>query len=233
MPSIPIPTVPVHIGLIMDGNGRWAQKLNKARTFGHSEGLKAAKKIVKYASEIGVQHLTLYTFSTENWKRTEEEVGFLMQLIHTHLKKEMNFYRKNKIRVRLCGALEGLPPALQKEIKEVISDTADFTGLTVTLAINYGGRDELTRAVNRVLKNGITTITEQMITDNLDNPDIPDPDLIIRTAGEQRLSNFLIWEAAYSEYWFTPTLWPDFSPVEMDQAIAEYNQRKRKFGGVK
>jgi len=226
-------TIPIHIGLIMDGNGRWAQKQKKARTAGHKEGLTTAKNIVKYASEIGVKQLTLYTFSTENWKRTEEEVGFLMQLIHKHLKKEMNFYKKNRIRVKMIGDPTPLTPALNKVIKEVTEDTSHFKGLTVNLAINYGGRDEIIRAANRAIKSGKTSLTEADIKSNLDNPDAPDPDLIIRTAGEQRLSNFLIWEAAYSEYFFSDLLWPDFNIDEFNRAIEIYNRRDRKFGGIK
>lgn len=225
--------LPIHIGIIMDGNGRWAEKQKKIRTFGHKEGLSVAKKIVKHASQLGIKNLTLYTFSTENWKRTEEEVGFLMQLIHKHLKKEMSFYKKNSIKVQMIGDPTPLTPALQKVIKEVTRDTAHFGGLCVNLAINYGGRDEIVRAVNRTLKSDTKEITESDINNNLDNKEAPDVDLIIRTAGEQRLSNFLIWQAAYCEYFFCDTLWPDFDEKEFDKAIESFYNRDRKFGGVK
>lgn len=225
--------VPIHIGLIMDGNGRWARNKNKPRTYGHSEGLKVAKRVIKRASELGIKFVTLYTFSTENWKRTQEEVGFLLQLIHTHLKKEMDFYRKNQIRVKLAGDPAPLPSNLQKEITDVIQDTAHFTGLTVVLAINYGGRDEIIRGIKRATENAETEITEENLSLYLDNPEVPDPDLIIRTAGEERLSNFLLWEVAYSEFYFTDILWPEFNEDELEKAIEIYNKRTRKFGGIK
>ncbi len=225
-------TLPRHIGIIMDGNGRWAQKQEKPRTFGHSEGLKSAKEIIRHASTLKIQYITLYTFSTENWKRTEEEVGFLMSLIGKHLKNEMRFYKKNKIRIKLCGDISALPPKIQKEITQTIKKTSHFDGLTVILAINYGGRDEIIRAVKKLVQQN-KPVTEEQLSAHLDNPEIPDPDLIIRTAGEQRLSNFLLWQSAYSEYYFTPTLWPDFTPKEFDLALESYHQRNRKFGGIK
>ncbi|MBN1409377.1 MAG: di-trans,poly-cis-decaprenylcistransferase [Spirochaetales bacterium] len=226
--------IPAHVGIIMDGNGRWALSRNKPRTFGHNEGLKAAKRTVKAAVEIGIKFISLYTFSTENWKRTEEEVSFLMGLITAHLRREYDFYRENSIKVVHSGDLTSLPPAVQKEIDLVEKDTETFDNLTVNLAINYGGKDEIIRAVNkwRGLSAGNADITAEELEQNLDHPEIPPVDLVIRTAGEKRLSNFLLWESAYSEFYFTEKLWPDWDKPDMVAAIREYQKRDRKFGGI-
>lgn len=226
--------VPTHVGIIMDGNGRWAQKRGQMRTQGHLEGLQTAKKIVQAASDLGIKYLTLYTFSTENWKRAAEEVNFVMGLVKKYLPAEFDFYRKNKIRIRHAGSEDGLPKDILSEIKSVVNDTSSFEGLTVILALNYGGRDEITRAVNRIICEGKAQppIDEKMIQSFLDNPDIPDPDLIIRTAGEFRTSNFLIWEAAYAEYIISGKLWPDWEAEDLEQAIEEFQQRDRRFGGI-
>lgn len=227
---------PGHIGIIMDGNGRWATGRNLPRTAGHKQGITTAKKIIKEAIRLGIPHLTLYVFSTENWARTEKEVGFLMKLIVFHMRTEASFYRNNRIKVRHAGDMNRLPEDVQKEIKKSIENTKDNDAITVTLAINYGGRDEIIRSVNRwlaVRKNQSDSFTEEALAMNLDNSDIPDPDLIIRTAGEQRLSNFLLWESAYSEYYFTDILWPDFSEKDLRDAVDSYKNRERKFGGVK
>lgn len=226
---------PVHIAIIMDGNGRWAQSKGKPRSFGHQEGLKAAKRITLAASQAGVKFLSLYAFSTENWKRTESEVSFLMQLIKLHLKKEYDFYRKNMIRVIHSGNLEMLPADVKKEINDVTESTSSFKGLTVNLAINYGGRDEIVRAVNRwtaANPSPDSRITENSLQNYLDHPDLPDPDLIIRTAGEKRLSNFLLWESAYSEYYFSDKYWPEWEEADLATAINSYRKRERKFGAV-
>jgi undecaprenyl diphosphate synthase len=227
--------LPVHVGIIMDGNGRWASQRNLIRTQGHNEGLKAAKRVVKAASDLGIKYLTLYTFSTENWKRTADEVGFLMGLIKEFLIAELDFYRTNGIRIRHTGDLAGLPKDIAAEIRRVCVDTQHFTGLSVILAVNYGGRDEIVRAVKRLVSEGtqVKDIVESAITGHMDNPDVPDPDLIIRTAGEQRTSNFLLWEAAYAEYYFSGKLWPDWTEDDLAAAIADYQGRDRRFGGVK
>jgi undecaprenyl diphosphate synthase len=226
---------PTHIGIIMDGNGRWAQNRAQMRTQGHLEGLKTAKKIVQAASDMGVKYLTLYAFSTENWKRASEEVSFIMALVKKHLREELNFYRKNKIRIRHSGDEAGLPKDILREIESVTKDTSAFDGLSVILALNYGGRDEIVRAVNRMTREGIliSQIDEEILHSYLDNPDVPDPDLIIRTAGEFRTSNFLIWEAAYAEYVISEKLWPDWTGDDLIEAISQYNQRDRRFGGIK
>ncbi|HUV06888.1 MAG TPA: polyprenyl diphosphate synthase [Spirochaetia bacterium] len=232
--------VPAHVGIIMDGNGRWAKNRGKARTFGHKEGLKAAKRVVKTASDIGIKILSLYAFSTENWKRAESEVSYLMFLMNNHLKKEFNFYRRNRIRVVHSGNIRDLSPDIAETIRQITADTELFTGLTVNLAINYGGRAEIIQAVTRWLKaeseitQGLKEIhlTEEELRSYLDHPEIPDPDLIIRTSGEMRLSNFLLWGSAYSELFFSHKLWPDWDGEDLLEAIRCYQNRVRKFGGT-
>ena len=226
--------LPAHIGIIMDGNGRWAKQRGQIRTAGHEEGLKRAKEIAKAASDLGIKYVTLYAFSTENWKRAKSEVGFLMNLIHTHLLKELKFYKENSIRVRLLGDITGLPAIIQKDILETEEDTKDFTGLTICLAINYGGRDEIVRSIKKMIKEGIPEqeITEGTVSSHFDFPELPDVDLLIRTGGEQRISNFLIWQASYAEFLFTKTLWPDYNKEEFYNNIAEFQKRTRRFGAV-
>lgn len=225
---------PAHVAIIMDGNGRWAANRNLARTEGHRQGLKTAKRIVAHASGRGISCLSLYAFSTENWKRTREEVGFLMALVKSHLYAELDFYRENRIKVVHSGRREGLPADILSQLDEVARDTRDFPGMVVNLALNYGGRDEIARAVDRLTASrsaGRETVTEEAIRTNLDHPEIPDPDLIIRTGGEMRLSNFLLWQSAYSELYFSPLLWPDFLEKDLDLALEDYASRNRRFGG--
>ncbi len=231
MNSLDKTNIPVHVGIIMDGNGRWAQKRGMARTSGHKEGLEAAKKIVTAAVEIGVKYVTLYTFSTENWKRTQEEVGFLMGLITKHLRAEYEFYKKNGIKIQHIGNIEGLPEEVKAEMKTAELETKDFTKMTVVLAINYGGRDELVRAFNKINTNKLD-INEENISKSMDIPNLPNVDLIIRTGGEKRLSNFLLWHAAYAEFVFRETLWPDYSKNEFLEDIIEFQSRSRRFGAL-
>lgn len=228
-------TLPVHIGIIMDGNGRWAKLRNLPRTKGHREGLDVAKKIVKVASDLGIKFVTLYTFSTENWKRTQEEVGYLMTLIKSHLRAEFNFYKENKIKIEHIGDITALPLDVQTEIENAKKDTKDFTGTTVLLAINYGGKDEIIRGIKKLAaqKKDFSSITEQDLSLALDTKNIPDVDLLIRTGGELRLSNFLLWQAAYAELIFTDTLWPDYTKEEFIKNIQTFQHRTRRFGGVK
>lgn len=223
--------IPAHIAIIMDGNGRWAKQRNLPRTSGHKEGLEVAKKIVKAAKEVGVKYITLYTFSTENWKRTQEEVGYLMGLIKNHLKAEFKFYKENDIRVKHIGNLSGLPQDIQDEINSTIEECKDFNSLTVVLAINYGGKDEITRAINKA-KSENKQINENNFTEFFDLPEMPDVDLIIRTGGEKRLSNFLLWHGAYAELDFVDTLWPDYNEECFYQSIKEFQKRNRRFGGL-
>ena len=225
---------PLHIGIIMDGNGRWAQKRGLARTAGHKEGLETAKKIVKACANAGIKYVTLYTFSTENWKRAQEEVGYLMGLIKGHLRSEFEFYKANGIRIEHLGDLKGLPEDVQTEIINAKEETKNFTGLTVVLAINYGGRDEIIRSVKKILEKQIDSdsLTEKSISDNFDIPELPDVDFLIRTGGEKRLSNFLLWHSAYAELCFTDTLWPDYTEDELIENLNEFYKRTRRFGDV-
>ena len=223
--------IPAHIAIIMDGNGRWAKQRNLPRTSGHKEGLEVAKKIVKAAKEVGVKYITLYTFSTENWKRTQEEVGYLMGLIKNHLRAEFKFYKENDIRVKHIGNLSGLPQDIQDEINSTIEECKDFNSLTVVLAINYGGKDEISRAINKA-KSENKEINENNFTEFFDLPEMPDVDLIIRTGGEKRLSNFLLWHGAYAELDFVDTLWPDYNEESFYQSIKEFQKRNRRFGGL-
>jgi undecaprenyl diphosphate synthase len=246
-------SAPTHIGIIMDGNGRWAQRQGRPRTDGHLEGLKTARKIVEAAVRLGLRYLTLYVFSTENWKRAESEVSFILALVKRYLVAELDHYRKDRLRVRHAGDLTGLPQDIAAEITKACEDTKDYEGMQVVLALNYGGRNEIIRALTRMLGGvgapealsslpliregrsecgGGVQITEAMLAACLDNPDIPDPDLIIRTAGEFRTSNFLLWEAAYSEYYISDTLWPDWTEDDLKRAIAAYSARERRFGGL-
>lgn len=226
--------IPVHVGIIMDGNGRWATKKNLPRTSGHKEGLTVAKNIIRAASKIGIKYVTLYTFSTENWKRAQEEVGFLMNLIKIHLRAEFDFYKQNGIRIEHIGDLEGLPNDVQKEILQAKEDTSHFKGTTVVLAINYGGRDEIVRGVKKIIRKQEKTddITEEEFSLAFDIPDLPDVDLLIRTGGELRLSNFLLWHAAYAELIFSDTLWPDYTEKEFYRDIEIFQTRTRRFGSV-
>jgi len=225
--------LPRHVGIIMDGNGRWAQARGKPRTEGHLEGVKAAKRVVAAAAEAGLAFVSLYTFSTENWARAQEEVSYLMGLIGSYLKKEYDFYRHNRIRIVHSGDLERLPRAVAREIEDVTRDTSGFDGLTVNLSINYGGRDEIIRAFRRIVTRGDQgSFSEETFRLYLDQPDLPDPDLIIRSANEQRLSNFLLWESAYAELYFSPKLWPDWDGNDLREALADYGRRSRRFGGT-
>jgi undecaprenyl diphosphate synthase len=217
----------------MDGNGRWATARGKSRSEGHLEGVTAAKRVVAAAVEAGISFLSLYTFSTENWSRAEAEVSYLMFLVRSYLRKEYDFYRQNGIRIVHSGDIARLPRDIAQEIDEVSRDTAHFTGLTVNLSINYGGRDEILRAFRRYAAQGGTAeLTEKSFRRFLDLPDLPDPDLIIRTANERRLSNFLLWESAYAELYFSPRLWPDWGREDLFEALEEYAGRSRTFGGT-
>ncbi len=225
--------LPDHIAIIMDGNGRWAKKRSMPRSAGHVAGAKTFKNIARYCNKIGLKYLTVYAFSTENWKRPEDEVKGIMNLLRDYLKDAENFKDEN-IKVNFIG--DRAP--LDEDIKELMvkneEGSKDATGLTLNIAINYGGRDEITNAVKKIVNSGIKAedITEQTVTDNLYTAGMPDPDFIIRPSGEYRLSNYLIWQSAYAEYWFSDILWPDFTPKHLEKAIEEFNHRNRRFGGV-
>ncbi|MBQ9281084.1 MAG: di-trans,poly-cis-decaprenylcistransferase [Treponema sp.] len=226
--------VPEHVAVIMDGNGRWAKKRGLPRTSGHKEGLVTAKKIVAMAAMLGIKYLTFYTFSTENWKRAQEEVGYLMSLITSRLRAEFDFYKENGIRIAHIGDLDGLPAEVRSEIQNAIKDTEHFKGITCVLAINYGGRDEIIRGVKKLISDNVSadSITEESFSKSFDVPNLPDVDLMIRTGGEERLSNFLLWHCAYAEFVFTDTLWPDYNENEFLADISIYQQRNRRFGAV-
>lgn len=225
--------LPKHVGIIMDGNGRWAKKRLLPRTAGHKVGVDVARGIMTYADELGIKYLTLYTFSTENWKRSKDEVDFLMNLLKVHIKTEGDFYKKQNIRFLHAGDITALSEDLQKEIHSLIDATKNNTGISLILAINYGGRDEIIRGINKAIAEGNTSITENDFKKFLDNPDVPDADLIIRTGGEQRLSNFLMWQSAYSEFEFTDILWPDYKKEDFYQSLLSFQSKNRRFGGVK
>lgn len=225
--------LPKHVAFIMDGNGRWAKAKGAARTEGHKEGVKTAKKIVALCASLGIPFVTLYIFSTENWKRTESEVGFLMSLIHAHLKSEFEFYKKNKIKLLHAGDLSHLPPEIQNDIKSAISETSGFSGTTLTMAINYGGRNEIVRAAKKMLLQNIADVNEKTFSEFLDTKNVPDVDLLIRTGGEKRLSNFLLWQTSYAELVFSNKLWPDYCEKDFFSDIEEFQKRNRRFGAEK
>lgn len=230
--------VPNHIAIILDGNGRWAKKKGMPRGYGHVKGCENLEDICEVAKELGVKYLTVYAFSTENWKRSREEVEGLMKLFRNYLKKCIKISEKNNMRVRVIGDSSAFDQDIQDKIKELEEFSKDFDELHFQIALNYGSRDEITRAVNRMLedqKRGILkeSVTEETISDYLDTAGIPDPDLMIRTSGEQRLSNYLLWQLAYTEFYFTDVPWPDFKKDELVKAIEKYNERDRRYGGVK
>ena len=227
-----------HLAIILDGNGRWAKKRGLPRTAGHIQGAKNVETISRACHKRGIRYLTVYAFSTENWKRPEEEVKTLMKLLDSYIDTCMRTAKKDNLRVRFIGDRTGLTDSLVKKMEHLEEFSKEHTGLSLQIALNYGSRDELTRAIRKIgaeiesgeLKTG--EITEQTIEKYLDTADIPDPDLMIRTSGEQRLSNYLLWQLAYSEFYFTPVAWPDFNEKELDEAIEVYNNRDRRYGGV-
>jgi undecaprenyl diphosphate synthase len=231
--KIDLQRLPAHIGIIMDGNGRWAKNRGLTRTQGHKQGLESAKAVVKCAADLGVPYVTLYTFSTENWKRAADEVGFLMTLIKTHLRVELNFYAANGIRVMHMGDLSGLPEEIAAEISWIVKETSHFKKTSVVLAINYGGRDEIIRAIHKLDPSGLNELDESRFESCLDIPELPPMDLMIRTGGEKRISNFLLWQSAYAELYFSDLLWPDWTGDNLVEAIADFQSRDRRFGSIK
>lgn len=224
--------IPEHIGIIMDGNGRWAKKRFMPRQFGHKAGAEAVRNIVKRCSELGVKYLTLYAFSTENWSRPQDEVSALMGLIVTYLKGEIKELHKEGVVIRTIGDISGLPEKPKKELEKAYETTKDNTGLVLTLAINYGFRADLIQAVNKIIESGEKDIDDKKLRSYMYTSFLPDIDLLIRTSGEQRLSNFMMYEASYSELYFCDTLWPEFKADDLDKAIIEYQHRDRRFGGL-
>lgn len=230
--------VPNHIAIILDGNGRWAKKRGMPRSYGHVKGCENLEDICEVAKELGVKYLTVYAFSTENWKRSKEEVDGLMKLFRNYLKKCIKISQKNNMRVKVIGDVSAFDPDIQESIAKLENFSKDFTELHFQIALNYGSRDEITRAVNRMLEDQkagklATPVEEETISNYLDTAGIPDPDLMIRTSGELRLSNYLLWQLAYTEFYFTDVPWPDFKRDELVKAIEKYNERDRRYGGVK
>ena len=230
-------TAPRHVAIILDGNGRWAKKRFLPRAAGHSAGAKTVEDVCEWAWDLGIKYLTVYAFSTENWKRSEDEVKTLMSLLRDYLKNCLIRSRKNNMRVRVIGDKSRLAPDLQASIEELERESSTCTGLNFTVALNYGGRDELTRAVRSIAEDAAAgkldpaSIDEALISSRIDTADIPDPDLLIRTSGELRLSNFMLWQLAYTEFYFPEVLWPDFTKEDLQKAIDYYNKRDRRFGG--
>ena len=228
--------MPQHIAIIMDGNRRWARAKGKPAGFGHKEGAKTLEKIVRYANKIGLKHITVYAFSTENWKRAEEEVKALMALLQSYLDDYSKRADSENIKVKILGDITALAPKMQKSIKECMERTKNNTGVTFNIALNYGGRDEIVKAIKSISEKvkkdeiKIEDINEELVSDNLYTKGQPDPDLVIRTSGEIRLSNFLPWQVVYSEFIFIEKNWPDFTEEDLDNAIIEYQKRTRKFG---
>lgn len=229
-------TMPKHIAIIMDGNRRWAKEKGKSASFGHKEGAKTLEKIVRYANRIGLEHITVYAFSTENWKRAEDEVKALMMLLQNYLDEYSKRADTENIKVKVLGDISSLSESMQKSIKNCMERTKDNTGIIFNIALNYGGRDEIIKAIKQIAtdvkdkKINITDITEELVSNNLYTKGQPDPDLLIRTSGELRLSNFLPWQLVYSEFLFIDKNWPDFEERDLDEAIIEYQKRTRKFG---
>lgn len=230
--------IPSHVAVILDGNGRWAKKRHMPRTYGHKVGSQVVEDMLSIVDDLGVKYFTVYAFSTENWKRSEDEVSTLMNILRRYLKDCVKKSMKNNVRCRVIGRREELSEDIVESIIDLEEKTKNNTGLNFTIAINYGGRDEITRAVKKIADKvargelKAEDITEKTINDNLDTWELPDPDLLIRSSGEQRLSNYLPWQLAYTEFYFTETLWPDFNREEMIKAFEKYNKRERRFGGV-
>ena len=231
--------VPQHVAIILDGNGRWAKSKGMPRNYGHAQGSKNVERICEDAYKMGIKYLTVYAFSTENWSRPKGEVDALMTLLRNYMKTCLNTAKKNRMKVRVIGDKTGLDPDIQTRIRELEEASKDNDGLNFTIAINYGSRDEIARAVRHISEDVAAgkldpaTVTEETISNYLDTAGIPDPDLLIRTSGELRLSNFLMWQLAYTEFYFTNTPWPDFTKGELAEAIEKYNSRDRRYGGVK
>ena len=223
--------IPKHIAMIMDGNGRWAKERGLNRTAGHEEGAKTVRKITQYCSNIGVKYLTLYAFSTENWERPKLEVEFLMKLLERYLKNELNIYLENNIRFKAIGDLTRFSKSLQKTINETEEKTSNCSGLTQVLALNYGSKNEIVRAVKKLNEQNLE-VSEENIESCLDTAGFGDVDLLIRTSGEVRLSNYLLWQNAYAEMFFTQTYWPDFNETELDDILSDFSKRERRFGGI-
>lgn len=231
-------SVPRHVAIILDGNGRWAKAKGLPRTAGHTAGAKNVEVVCEEAYHMGIEYLTLYAFSTENWNRSKEEVTALMNLLNQYLKNCLKTAKKNNMRIRVIGDISRLDPSMQEKICLLEKESASYTGLNLTIAINYGSRDEIVRGIKRMYQDveehklDADAISEDTVSKYLDTADLPDPDLMIRTSGEQRLSNYLLWQLAYAEFYFTPVAWPDFHGEELRKAVEAYENRDRRYGKV-
>lgn len=225
--------LPKHIGIILDGNGRWAQKRGLPRELGHKAGIEAVKKVVYSAKELNIKVVSMFAFSTENWKRSKKEVDFIFDLLRNYFIENENEYLDNNIQLRTMGDISALPEDIYKKLLEIKEKTKNCDGIIVNLALNYGGRADIVRAVKNLISDNVTDISEQTISNYLYTAGLPDPDLIIRTSGEQRLSNFMMYQCAYSEFYFPKIHWPDFNKKELTKAIINYQKRDRRFGGIK
>lgn len=231
-------SVPRHVAIILDGNGRWAKAKGLPRTAGHTAGAKNVEVVCEEAYNMGIEYLTLYAFSTENWNRSKEEVTALMNLLNQYLKNCLKTAKKNNMRIRVIGDISRLDPSMQEKICLLEKESASYTGLNLTIAINYGSRDEIVRGIKRMYQDAeehkldADAISEDTVSKYLDTADLPDPDLMIRTSGEQRLSNYLLWQLAYAEFYFTPVAWPDFHGEELRKAVEAYENRDRRYGKV-
>ncbi|MDD4843414.1 MAG: isoprenyl transferase [Anaerotignum sp.] len=234
--SIDTSRLPKHIAIIMDGNGRWAAKRALPRQAGHKAGAEAFERLITDAKEMGIEHITVYAFSTENWKRSQEEISAIMDLMRYYLKNSFQRFLKDNVRMHIIGDISRLDEDIQNQIREVEEKSKAKNGMTVHIALNYGGRDELRRGIQQIAEkaaNGLSPleISEELIEAHLDTAGVPDPELVIRTSGETRISNFLLWQIAYSEFYFTDVLWPDFGKKDLEKAIYYYQNRERRFGG--
>lgn len=236
--QIDIDNLPGHIAIIMDGNGRWAKKRLLPRNFGHQEGMKRVVEIVEASTELGIKHLTLYAFSTENWKRPKNEIEGLMKLLITYIRNELDKLIKNNVRLNILGDVTPLPDLAKLEIRRAIDETKDNNGMVLNIALNYGGRDDIINGVKTILKDvelgniSIEDIDNNLFSEYLYTKGQPDPDLLIRPSGELRISNFLLYQTAYTEYWFSDVLWPDFKKEKLYEAILDFQKRNRRFGGI-
>ena len=230
--KIDFSNLPKHVAFIMDGNGRWAKAQGKVRTYGHKKGVVALEKVIKHAVKLGLEVISFYAFSTENWKRPKEEVDYIFSLMRNYLNEKKNIFKEHNIKLRTVGDISKLPQDLQSSVKEIEESTKDCSGLLVNVCLNYGSRVEIIKAINDIIKDGIKQVTDEIFAKYLQTNGIPDPDIVVRTSGECRLSNFMLYQCAYSELYFPKIYWPDFDEKELEKTIIVYQKRNRRFGNI-